>query len=240
MNTRAVNIYLSLYLFVSFSVFGQNVKLCFPDYRWEHDHTCWAAICQSTLEYYKKYKSQDQIIQYASGGLYVVNYMCNKNNPKSIDKILLNLGDIQSNNCYGTTISLPMILTETDHDRPIIILDSYWCGPPFNVWDDEGIFIAIIGYQPNSPEYYLWYEDPYPDSPDDIIGGKHLKPNSWVMYHLAYHDNDAGCDVYEKWKETLTLSTNPPYNSGNIGTISAKGIPAILSAIFQVLLKKVP
>jgi len=220
-----------------------EVKLSIADNRLLYGQCCWAAISQTILQYYKVYKSQDDIINWA-GGQHVLNYTCNHENPKSIDKILEHFANIpaSSDSCADNYIDINKIKSEIDHDRPIVILLGEWYGPPCNYWDNsnEGLFGIIYGYIPTSPIHHIEWQNP--------CTGYEICRYDTLVNELLQYDRVLGCNIYLKWQETLTLGgsntnpsgPNPPFNPANQNTISQRVIPALITTIFQTILKKVP
>ncbi len=257
MKAQFLNIVVKLLLIISVTISISNgnivtstneVKLSIADNRYNYDHCCWAAVCQTVLQYYKvNNKSQDDIINWASNGQHVINYTCNHTNPKSIDTILSYFAKIpvQSDSCAGNYVDINKVKTEIDHDRPIIGLWKFWYGPPVNQWANEGIFCIIYGYTPTSPIYQIKLQSP---NSDDQNGGYRNFSYDTLTYHLLGYYAPLGCNVYERWSETLALggsntnppSPNPPFNPANQNTISQRVIPAAIHSFFQAMLKRVP
>ena len=121
----------------------------------EKTQWCWAASCQSVLEFYGLAVTQTSIASYGAGGSNVWNYLWGSGNPgdgifrRGCNLILTNFGGVSS---YGFTglLTLPQLQAEVDGARPVVI---NWA------WDGGGGHILVARGVVSNNVYLMdpWY-----------------------------------------------------------------------------------
>ncbi len=119
----------------------------------EQSQWCWAATCQSALEFYGIAQSQTTIANYGTGGANVWNYLWGADTHDGVfcrgcDQILSQFAAIQSTGS-GAAMSAPALQTEIDALRPVVV---NWA------WDSGGGHI-LLAYGMSGSN--VWLMDPF-------------------------------------------------------------------------------